>query len=154
MDLDTCEGNTYLNQSDYNHHQSPRLGANNARSIQPSPILHGLVNRSLSINEGYSESPGFACPAVNTNTPAEVVMGSEPMPLGGECHPLPSPTKDEDLRFSGEAIGNGFTWTQSQKQTRNDKAAKGKMVLSMGFRADCDKCRRRVPGHYSHIISS
>ncbi|KAL2828750.1 hypothetical protein BDW59DRAFT_43606 [Aspergillus cavernicola] len=27
-----------------------------------------------------------------------------------------------------------------------------KLAFSMGYRADCDKCRRRVPGHYSHII--
>ncbi|CAL5868509.1 uncharacterized protein PFLUO_LOCUS2735 [Penicillium psychrofluorescens] len=26
-----------------------------------------------------------------------------------------------------------------------------KPMLVMGYRADCDKCRRRVPGHYSHI---
>ncbi|KAL3463165.1 hypothetical protein BJX64DRAFT_257726 [Aspergillus heterothallicus] len=26
-----------------------------------------------------------------------------------------------------------------------------KLAFSMGYRADCDKCRRRVPGHYSHI---
>ena len=26
--------------------------------------------------------------------------------------------------------------------------------LHMGFRADCDKCLQRVPGHYSHIIWS
>ncbi|KAL2857815.1 hypothetical protein BJY01DRAFT_202272 [Aspergillus pseudoustus] len=31
------------------------------------------------------------------------------------------------------------------------KSAK-KLAFSMGYRADCDKCRRRVPGHYSHII--
>lgn len=29
---------------------------------------------------------------------------------------------------------------------------KGKTMLSMGYRADCDKCRRKVPGHYSHLI--
>ena len=28
----------------------------------------------------------------------------------------------------------------------------GKVVFSMGFRADCDKCRERVPGHYSHVL--
>ncbi|MCJ1320532.1 hypothetical protein MMC15_005872 [Xylographa vitiligo] len=27
----------------------------------------------------------------------------------------------------------------------------GKVVLSMGFKADCEKCRSRVPGHYSHL---
>ncbi|PYH43417.1 uncharacterized protein BP01DRAFT_344990 [Aspergillus saccharolyticus JOP 1030-1] len=27
-----------------------------------------------------------------------------------------------------------------------------KVAFSMGYRSDCDKCRRKVPGHYSHII--
>ncbi|KAL2858707.1 hypothetical protein BJX68DRAFT_227073 [Aspergillus pseudodeflectus] len=35
--------------------------------------------------------------------------------------------------------------TSSVKSTK-------KLAFSMGYRADCDKCRRRVPGHYSHII--
>lgn len=30
----------------------------------------------------------------------------------------------------------------------------GKPMLVMGFRADCEKCRARVPGHYSHILRS
>ncbi|KAL9602746.1 MAG: hypothetical protein Q9219_001589 [cf. Caloplaca sp. 3 TL-2023] len=29
---------------------------------------------------------------------------------------------------------------------------KGKMTISMGYRADCDKCRLKVPGHYNHLI--
>lgn len=29
---------------------------------------------------------------------------------------------------------------------------KGKMTISMGYRADCEKCRMRVPGHYNHLI--
>ncbi|MCJ1409957.1 hypothetical protein MMC19_004041 [Ptychographa xylographoides] len=28
----------------------------------------------------------------------------------------------------------------------------GKVVISMGFRADCEKCTGRVPGHYSHVL--
>ena len=28
----------------------------------------------------------------------------------------------------------------------------GKPMFSMGFRADCDMCRNRVPGHYNHIF--
>jgi len=27
-------------------------------------------------------------------------------------------------------------------------------VFSMGFRADCEKCKMKIPGHYSHIIRS
>ena len=33
-------------------------------------------------------------------------------------------------------------------------ASKKKIAFSMGYRADCEKCRRKVPGHYSHIIRS
>ncbi|KAI1913113.1 hypothetical protein LOZ65_005870 [Ophidiomyces ophidiicola] len=29
-----------------------------------------------------------------------------------------------------------------------------KLTIAMGFRADCEKCQQRVPGHYSHIIRS
>ncbi|KAL3494599.1 hypothetical protein BJX62DRAFT_234199 [Aspergillus germanicus] len=35
--------------------------------------------------------------------------------------------------------------------THSVKSTK-KLAFSMGYRADCDQCRRRVPGHYSHII--
>lgn len=27
-----------------------------------------------------------------------------------------------------------------------------KVSFSMGYRADCDKCRNKIPGHYSHIV--
>ncbi|KAL8660135.1 MAG: hypothetical protein Q9202_006791 [Teloschistes flavicans] len=30
--------------------------------------------------------------------------------------------------------------------------SKGKVTLSMGYRADCEKCKMKVPGHYSHFI--
>lgn len=29
---------------------------------------------------------------------------------------------------------------------------KGKMTISMGYRADCEKCRMKVPGHYNHFV--
>ena len=28
----------------------------------------------------------------------------------------------------------------------------GKVTLSMGYRASCEKCRKQVPGHYNHIV--
>ncbi|KAF7180487.1 hypothetical protein CNMCM7691_009778 [Aspergillus felis] len=51
-----------------------------------------------------------------------------------------------------------FGTTESQQQaTRSDcpngpLLNKKKVSFAMGFRADCDKCLRKVPGHYSHII--
>ncbi|GKZ20136.1 hypothetical protein AbraCBS73388_005362 [Aspergillus brasiliensis] len=40
----------------------------------------------------------------------------------------------------------------SAREHHLSSSSKKKAALSMGYRADCDKCRRRVPGHYSHII--
>jgi hypothetical protein len=46
---------------------------------------------------------------------------------------------------------NAFDSCMKEIETDED-APEGKVILSMGFRADCDKCRSRVPGHYSHIL--
>lgn len=35
----------------------------------------------------------------------------------------------------------------------NGAEKKGKITLAMGYRADCEKCKNRVPGHYSHFIT-
>ncbi|KAB8238615.1 uncharacterized protein BDW43DRAFT_120266 [Aspergillus alliaceus] len=47
--------------------------------------------------------------------------------------------------------------TDVGKDKQHGSAPKGvsnkkKISFSMGFRADCEKCRFKVPGHYSHII--
>ncbi|KAJ5658325.1 uncharacterized protein N7484_001974 [Penicillium longicatenatum] len=34
----------------------------------------------------------------------------------------------------------------------SESAAPKKGAIAMGYRADCEKCRNKVPGHYSHII--
>lgn len=39
----------------------------------------------------------------------------------------------------------------SSSATRRTPSKK-KVTFFMGYRADCDKCQRKVPGHYSHII--
>lgn len=41
------------------------------------------------------------------------------------------------------AYGDGFS---------NERRSGGKAVLSMGFKADCQKCLNKVPGHFNHII--
>ena len=47
--------------------------------------------------------------------------------------------------------------TPGRNRRRSDAISGGagesrKVVFSMGFRADCEKCRERVPGHYSHVL--
>lgn len=36
-----------------------------------------------------------------------------------------------------------------QQQSSSGVHAKGR--FTMGYRADCEKCRMRVPGHYTHL---
>lgn len=37
---------------------------------------------------------------------------------------------------------------------QNLAPTKSKTSFTMGYRADCEKCRLKVPGHYSHIVRS
>ncbi|KAK9373929.1 uncharacterized protein V1513DRAFT_128669 [Lipomyces chichibuensis] len=42
---------------------------------------------------------------------------------------------------------------QPQMQLHNESPQKRrKLVYSMGYRADCEKCRAKIRGHYSHIV--
>ena len=40
----------------------------------------------------------------------------------------------------------------SRRTGRGGPGGKGSVRISMGYRADCDKCVRRVVGHYSHVV--
>ncbi|KAL9023897.1 MAG: hypothetical protein Q9196_006895 [Gyalolechia fulgens] len=42
--------------------------------------------------------------------------------------------------------------TNPRWEGRPATPTKGKMTISMGYRADCDKCRMKVPGHYNHFV--
>ena len=42
--------------------------------------------------------------------------------------------------------------TDSNINDKRRASTTGKTMLSMGYRADCEKCRTRVPGHYNHVI--
>lgn len=44
--------------------------------------------------------------------------------------------------------------TAETKRTTVTASKREKISFSMGFRADCEKCQQRVPGHYSHIVRS
>ncbi|KAI9833181.1 MAG: hypothetical protein M1819_003804 [Sarea resinae] len=66
-----------------------------------------------------------------------------------------------DMEVEDGEVASTVTQEPGTATARSDKASvessregegKGKMVFSMGFRADCEKCRMRVPGHYSHVF--
>ena len=63
-------------------------------------------------------------------------------PLSDSTPALKSPWRDQ--RRGAVDVDQGF----GALKIRDDS----KIVFSMGFRADCEKCRGRVPGHWSHVL--
>ena len=67
------------------------------------------------------------------------------------------------LRQRSGAVSSGHGATPSPVRGRGDMMGQGlgmgmfvgaKKGFSMGFRADCEKCRLRVPGHMNHFLAS
>ncbi|KAI9673485.1 MAG: hypothetical protein M1817_002948 [Caeruleum heppii] len=50
----------------------------------------------------------------------------------------------------GERVRRGRS--RSRRADGKDRVDEGRPTLSMGFRADCEKCQARIPGHYSHVV--
>lgn len=90
-------------------------------------------------NEDYSSKSASHKPVVPDSPPS--------MDVDNQC---PS------SQWSGtSAVVGGPVKTASDPVVkRNAGSGKGKVSFSMGYRADCEKCRLKVPGHYSHIIRS
>ena len=132
----------------------PFSGVDNG-NVQPSPVWCRLLDRYLHINEGRTATP----------VDGHVTMESEPMAAlsrgdvnAGESERaswkhhrrLPSPVSEDGGSAGNEGGVPIERTTKGQSPAGKTKPAKGKTTLSMGYRADCEKCQRRVPGHYSH----
>ncbi|KAK9368973.1 hypothetical protein V1509DRAFT_639329 [Lipomyces kononenkoae] len=78
----------------------------------------------------------------------------------------PSNAQSEDYHFSDVENGDiylsddtvdpvqaSLDVEQPQMRSHNQlPQRRRKLVYSMGYRADCEKCRAKIRGHYSHII--
>ena len=66
-----------------------------------------------------------------------------------------SPKSPKDYIPKHWASAPGLTMAKNRRRSdaiSGGVGESGKVVFSMGFRADCEKCRERVPGHYSHVL--
>lgn len=66
---------------------------------------------------------------------------------------MKSDVHDEEQTTSthnNDGRSSGYTHGHTRNQSSTGRTAR----LHMGFRADCEKCIARVPGHYSHILWS
>ncbi|KAK9360459.1 hypothetical protein V1504DRAFT_454861 [Lipomyces starkeyi] len=65
-------------------------------------------------------------------------------------------TQNDDIDLSDDTTDRTNTSQeieQPQMQSHNELPQKRrKLVYSMGYRADCEKCRAKIRGHYSHMV--
>ncbi|GAA5966394.1 hypothetical protein JCM3765_005088 [Sporobolomyces pararoseus] len=47
---------------------------------------------------------------------------------------------------------NDVSMDSSSQTNQTSQGTRGGWKITMGFRADCEKCQQRIPGHYSHVI--
>ncbi|KAH8808536.1 hypothetical protein F5884DRAFT_792550 [Xylogone sp. PMI_703] len=135
----------------------------------PSPISEGLPSPSV-IVEGIEDMqmevetdsdmpispltrpPGFAeQPIPLSITPPQSRPQDEnldPYQNQDSLMSLTTPTKKGHVR-SKHTLRN---WTGLVPEANRDGTGP-KRGFSMGYRSDCEKCRMKVPGHFSHIVT-
>ena len=165
-------------------------------SVQPSPIPHRLVNRSLNITTPTCDTFTLSAPTLEPKSAQHM----DPMLSNGshadKSHDTPwwygrrppSPisedegsfTKSPKASFDDAEMAYATSQPVSSPSYGSDRvidpthqsespsmayperikqpgylfspSPTKKVSFSMGYRSDCDKCRNKVPGHYSHII--
>ncbi|OAA67337.1 hypothetical protein SPI_01913 [Niveomyces insectorum RCEF 264] len=87
-----------------------------------------------------SSSPGTGMEAAAAMTSSSPCHGRSPGTMDADVAATPSPRKGHSR--SRHTL---VAWTQQPGMKKS---------FSIGYRADCEKCRNRVPGHFNHIIVS
>jgi hypothetical protein len=114
----------------------------NARMALDSTSLHGgHLSHVTHEHPLVAELPPRASSAMEGRSGREGTPSPEHHPMDVECPTTGSPKKGHTR--SKHTVNS---WTTLQPgMTRS---------FSIGFRADCEKCRNKQPGHFNHIIIS
>ncbi|KAL4990482.1 hypothetical protein BDW68DRAFT_154310 [Aspergillus falconensis] len=110
------------------------------RAYGPDALMDVDVPDSLS-----SEEPN---PNTETQSAADTII---PTLKGPESEP-PHFTIDTIHCLTSKGPNHGMPASMEMSSSVSSIKPAKKLVFSMGYRADCDRCRNRVPGHYSHIL--
>ncbi|KAA6412591.1 MAG: hypothetical protein FRX48_03582 [Lasallia pustulata] len=102
-------------------------------------IDHDLFIRRRRLPSPISEDEAMDSPT----TVAGGMLHKLDMGREGDAFPASAGTATDPPRSN--------SWPAARRGKGTEK--KGKITLSMGYRADCEKCKNKVPGHYSHFIT-
>lgn len=143
------------------HHRIPSPISEASHPGRASPVIR--VEDHDKISTGQAEAPNQLASRLQqsrlSSQSAEKddisIMGSSPFgrgsPAGAGTSNVPEATSAPPTSSPGRSRGhvrslhtvNSWTWQPGMKRT-----------FSIGYRADCEKCRLKVPGHFNHIVVS
>jgi hypothetical protein len=78
--------------------------------------------------------------------------GTAALPPSSVALPENDMMTPESPEFGVRKDSTGSYGSRRRSDAISGNSEGSKIVFSMGYRADCDKCREKVPGHYSHIL--
>ena len=111
------------------------------------PPLSARENNTIDMEQdsAWSDAPRLPSPVSEDGgeTPKQT-----PTPTPTAADSKAGPASDAEMSF---LPGGSCSISPHQDQSAS---APRKVTFCMGFRADCEKCQHKVPGHYSHIIRS
>ncbi|KAI9375433.1 hypothetical protein BJX61DRAFT_539859 [Aspergillus egyptiacus] len=131
-------------------HTAPATTMGNPQSspVPPSELSRGSVWwRSPRLPSPVSENGDAATYANRTFGDTDMVYDIFPPETTTSSNPAATEAEAADVRKRLSSLD-----LPEQGNAEAERKPVRKLGFSMGYRADCEKCRRRVPGHYSHII--
>jgi len=86
-------------------------------------------------------------------SPSIIIEGVHDMQMDVE-NPHQEPDKETPTKKGHQRSKHSLRqWTGFGHDMNGNGGGTIKRSFSMGYRADCEKCRQKVPGHFSHIIT-
>ncbi|KAG8529969.1 uncharacterized protein KY384_005451 [Bacidia gigantensis] len=131
--------------------QISRLGTSESGSggRLPTPIYgHFRQSTDARVNDSPQQAPSQSSP----DEEYEKHMRNRRLPTPiSEDEAMDTFDDSSDMTIA-PSTEEGQTSLRNEQRPTWAPAKKGKPMFSMGFRAGCEMCKNRVPGHYNHIF--
>ncbi|KAL2759964.1 hypothetical protein ACRALDRAFT_2024055 [Sodiomyces alcalophilus JCM 7366] len=127
------------------HHRIPSpISEAESRPGSANPVI--WAEDRGNINPGHQQPPPPDTNDAGTMAPSPYGQSS-PASMPSVSEATSSPAMSSPGRTRGHVRSlhtvNSWTWQPGMKRS-----------FSIGYRADCEKCRLKVPGHFNHIVVS
>jgi hypothetical protein len=142
--------------ADWNMVQNRRLpspisesGGEDNSLESPGMILDSSAHMNSHLGQLTHQHPLLSTLPARSNSAVELGRCSSPLretTPGAESMDVESPSTPSPRKGHARSKHTINSWTALQPGMKRS--------FSIGYRADCEKCRQKVPGHFNHIIIS